>query len=50
MEELERLAILGTRAQKVARRDIAHVVSSPLFSHLVIVVSFVLFIYSCYRK
>ncbi|KAB1228011.1 Pseudouridine-5'-phosphate glycosidase [Morella rubra] len=28
MEELERLAILGTRAQKVARRDIAHVVAT----------------------
>ncbi|KAG8637341.1 pseudouridine-5'-phosphate glycosidase isoform X5 [Manihot esculenta] len=28
MEELERLATLGTRAQKTARRDIAHVVAS----------------------
>ncbi|KAL2603334.1 hypothetical protein AAZV13_09G002300 [Glycine max] len=27
VEELERLAILGTRAQKTARRDIAHVVA-----------------------
>ncbi|KAL2328445.1 hypothetical protein Fmac_021872 [Flemingia macrophylla] len=27
IEELERLAILGTRAQKTARRDIAHVVA-----------------------
>ncbi|KAF7840429.1 Pseudouridine-5'-phosphate glycosidase isoform C [Senna tora] len=27
-EDLERLAILGTRAQKTARRDIAHVVAS----------------------
>jgi pseudouridine-5'-phosphate glycosidase len=26
--ELERLATLGTKAQKTARRDIAHVVSS----------------------
>ncbi|XP_061351211.1 pseudouridine-5'-phosphate glycosidase isoform X3 [Gastrolobium bilobum] len=28
MEELERLATLGTKAQKTARRDIAHVVAS----------------------
>ena len=28
VEELERLATLGTRAQKTARRDIAHVVST----------------------
>ncbi|XP_059430438.1 pseudouridine-5'-phosphate glycosidase [Corylus avellana] len=28
VEELERLAILGTRAQKTARRDIAHVVAT----------------------
>ena len=27
-EELERLATLGTKCQKTARRDIAHVVSS----------------------
>lgn len=27
MEELERLAILGRKAWKTARRDIAHVVS-----------------------
>lgn len=30
MIELERLANLGTRAQKTARRDIAHVVSDFL--------------------
>lgn len=30
LEELERLAIIGTKAQKTARRDIAHVVSNSL--------------------